>query len=170
MYWKPFVIDAGTAEGGEPYAAYNERRWGGDGWTAPLRRKGASVGAKFENWKTWPNTMRAHQLLLFAPHDREAAVKTALFEAIYEKGENASDPETLCEIARRCGVDEAGFRKILDTRDARTEVARHCEMARARGVGGVPYFVVHGSEAKQPIGFSGAVDASELAAIFTELL
>ena len=29
--WRPFLIDAGTKVEGEDYAAYNARRWGGDG-------------------------------------------------------------------------------------------------------------------------------------------
>ena len=169
---------------------YNERRWGGDGWTAPLRRKGAAVGAPFADWRTWPNTMRAHALLRFAPRgpgaarargdpkkkkrlprfEKEASLKRALFEAIYERGENASDVETLCRIATDCGVDAAAFRRVVDTRAAEDDVRRCCDEARARGVGGVPFFILHGSEAKEPIGFSGAVGPDELLAMFRELL
>ena len=31
--WLPYIIDPGTAAGGEEYLAYNKRRWGSDGWT-----------------------------------------------------------------------------------------------------------------------------------------
>lgn len=46
--------------------AYNVRRWGGDGWTHDLRRRGQPDGAAFSNWVWWPSSVKAHQLLLLA--------------------------------------------------------------------------------------------------------
>ena len=37
----PYMIDPQTQPNGEDYLAYNERRWGGDGWTASLKRCGS---------------------------------------------------------------------------------------------------------------------------------
>lgn len=170
VHWHPFMIDPQTKEEGEDYMAYNERRWGSDGWTRSLRAKGANCGAPFANWKTWPNTFKAHQLMQFAPHEKEGRLKHALFEAIYEKGQNVSDVETLCRIATDNGVDANGFRKVLDTTDSKAQVRKSCEMAKARGVTGVPFFVLHGAENKQPIGFSGAVDTQDFLKMFHELL
>lgn len=34
----PYMIDMRTNPGGEEYLAYNQRRWGSDGWTQSLRR------------------------------------------------------------------------------------------------------------------------------------
>ena len=65
--------------------AYNRRRWGSDGWTHSLRAKGRKVGAPLADWKIWPNTLRAHQLLRFAPRETRPQLKKAMFEAIYEK-------------------------------------------------------------------------------------
>lgn len=36
--FSPYMIDMGTQPLGEDYLAYNERRWGGDGWTASMKR------------------------------------------------------------------------------------------------------------------------------------
>ena len=164
------MIDPGTQENGEDYLAYNRRRWGSDGWTHSLRAKGRKVGAPFADWKIWPNTLRAHQLLRFAPREKEAQLKKACFEAIYEQGENLSDPETICRIASENGVDVEGFRRVLDTPAAQQDVRRACMQASQRGVRGVPYFVVSGREDARPIGFSGAVDAPQLVEIFGEVL
>lgn len=142
------MIDPNTQPSGEDYKAYNRRRWGGDGWTRSLRAKGRAVGAPFANWQTWPHTMRAHQLMMFAPHEKEHELKERLFEAVYERGENISDLETLCRIAGDAGLDTAS----------------------ARGVQGVPFFIVHGAEDKQPIGFSGAVDPDEFEKILRQVL
>jgi len=48
--WKPFMIDPGTKTQGEEYLAYNQRRWGSDGWTHSLKREGKKIGAPFANW------------------------------------------------------------------------------------------------------------------------
>ena len=164
------MIDPGTQENGEDYLAYNRRRWGSDGWTHSLRAKGRKVGAPFADWKIWPNTLRAHQLLRFAPREKEAQLKKACFEAIYENGENVSDPEVVCRLASEAGVDVGAFRKVLDTPAAQQDVRRACAQASQRGVRGVPYFVVSGREDARPIGFSGAVDAPQLVEIFGEVL
>ena len=164
------MIDPNTQPSGEEYKAYNRRRWGGDGWTRSLRAKGRAVGAPFANWQTWPHTMRAHQLMMFAPHEKEHELKERLFEAVYERGENISDLETLCRIAGDAGLDTAGFRAVADTRAARDGVNRECAQASARGVQGVPFFIVHGAEDKQPIGFSGAVDPDEFEKILRQVL
>lgn len=36
--FSPYMIDIGTQPDGEDYLAYNKRRWGGDGWTASMKR------------------------------------------------------------------------------------------------------------------------------------
>ena len=113
-----------------------------DGWTHSLRAKGRKVGAPFADWKIWPNTLRAHQLLRFAPRASRPQLKKAMFEAIYENGENVSDPEVVCRLASEAGVDVEGFRKVLDTPAAQQDVRRACAQASQRGVRGVPYFVV----------------------------
>ena len=43
---------------GEEYLAYNQRRWGSDGWTHSLRRSGKPDGATFSDWQWWPNTFK----------------------------------------------------------------------------------------------------------------
>ena len=87
--------------------------------------------------------------MLFAPLEKENDLGRRLFEAVYERGENASDVSTLLQCARDCGVDADGFKAHLDTPKARDDVRRECAQASARGVRGVPYFVVHGAETKR---------------------
>jgi hypothetical protein len=55
ILWYRFWDDTCT---GEEYMAYNQRRWGGDGWTHSLRRSGKADGANFSDWKWWPNTLK----------------------------------------------------------------------------------------------------------------
>ena len=78
------MIDPNTKPNGEEFEAYNIRRWGSSGWTHSLKRSGQKVGANFDNWVTWPNTLRAHQLVAFVtnPNRREVA------EKIYQQRQN----------------------------------------------------------------------------------
>lgn len=163
------MIDPGTKEGGEEYMAYNRRRWGSDGWTHSMRAKGAKVGAPFADWKTWPNTLKAHRLMYFGGEEYANALKGALFDACYERGENISDVECLAVVASRVGLEAAAARAYLLSDQGKTEVAAECQSASRSGVTGVPYFIVDGDHVERPYGFSGAVDSGSLLNVFNEV-
>ena len=122
--WLPYIIDPGTAAGGEEYLAYNKRRWGSDGWTYSLKEQGRRVGAPFENWKWWPNTLKAHCLVHLAQTKgiASATVKAALFEALYEQGANLSSPKVLSQIAQKLGLSEVEVMEYLESGKGEQEV------------------------------------------------
>jgi len=176
--WKPYQIDPGTKEEGEEYLAYNRRRWGGDGWTGSLRRAGRKVGANFANWKWWPNTGKAHQLVGFA---KEKGIDTSLcnqvlFEACYEEGQNLSLVDTLVELGvQKLGLSnfESELRTYLSegsgSRRVQKEISQGRDQYRIRGV---PFFVVGlqpQSADVRPYGFSGAQPPDAFLQIFQEL-
>lgn len=180
------MIDPNTKIDGEEFEAYNVRRWGSSGWTHGLKRSGRKVGANFNNWVTWPNTFRAHQLIAYVTNpNREAAVvpstsecNTAIFDAMYERGENVSLVETLVRIGReRLGVTEEevpGLRKHLEKNEGKREVVRDIQAGRRRyDISGVPFFVVGATDGEssvgRPYGFSGAQDPDTFQEIFEEL-
>lgn len=126
--WKPFMIDPGTNINGETVDAYCRRRWGGAGWTKSMIASGKQDGAIFGNWKWWPHTLKAHQLIQFlcshnlinnknsdsdssednnnslsssSSSSMSDRVNQALFCAEYEQGENISNIDTLLGIARQ---------------------------------------------------------------------
>jgi predicted DsbA family dithiol-disulfide isomerase len=126
--WKPFMIDPGTNKNGETVDAYCRRRWGGAGWTKSMIASGKKDGATFGNWKWWPHTLKAHQLIQFlcshnpiinksqyrdnssssssSSSSMSDRVNQALFRAEYEQGENISNIDTLIEIARQLLLQE----------------------------------------------------------------
>lgn len=171
--WKPFMIDPGTDKHGEDYAAYCERRWGGDGWTHSMRRKGAQVGAPFANWKVWPHTLQAHRLIMFAESKLgtagAAAAKNELFECIYERGLNVTKLEVLVSAAVAIGLDGGEARSMLSSPGGE-EVVAEVRKAQRAGVRSVPHFVVSGAGDKEPVQFSGAVGAADMAQIIGDLV
>jgi hypothetical protein len=40
--------------------AYNQRRWGSDGWTYSMKKTAKKDGCEFKVWKWWPNTLVPH--------------------------------------------------------------------------------------------------------------
>ena len=63
-----------------------------DGGGAATAGRTAAAKARvtpFADWKIWPNTLRAHQLLRLR-RASPSQLKKAMFEAIYENGENVA--------------------------------------------------------------------------------
>jgi predicted DsbA family dithiol-disulfide isomerase len=184
------MIDPNTKIDGEEFEAYNVRRWGGSGWTQGLKRSGRKVGANFGNWRTWPNTLRAHQLIAYvtdrrrvvddrrAPPPSTSECNAAIFDAMYERGENVSLTETLVRIGtERLGVaDEEvpDLRSHLETNAGAKDVIGEIQSGRRRhNIKGVPHFVVGAMDGEsfvgRPYGFSGAQDSSAFVEMFEEL-
>ncbi|CAB9524147.1 DSBA-like thioredoxin domain [Seminavis robusta] len=177
--WKPFMIDPGTKREGEEYLAYNRRRWGGDGWTHSMKREGRKIGANFDNWKWWPNTTKAHQLVsYFAQRGGDTSRSNqALFEALYEEGKNLSLIDTLVEIAvEKLDLppsEREDLRAFLAQDKAANEVQHEIDQGRRKyRISGVPYFVIgkkNRGKGEKPYGFSGAQPPETFLEIFQEL-
>uniref|UniRef100_A0A6V2GUZ4 DSBA-like thioredoxin domain-containing protein n=1 Tax=Ditylum brightwellii TaxID=49249 RepID=A0A6V2GUZ4_9STRA len=172
------MIDPGTNPTGEEFEAYNQRRWGGSGWTRDLKTQGRKIGATFQNWKWWPHTLKAHQLVLYS-QDKGVDSHTsnaAIFHALYEDGVNVSLVEELVKI----GVHDLGLgeeceeelKMYLEQDYGAEEVKREIERGRRRyDISGVPFFIVEreGGGGGRPYGFSGAQSSSTFCRIFEEL-
>lgn len=186
------MIDPGTKQEGEEYLAYNQRRWGSDGWTRSLRRDGQRIGANFANWQWWPNTLKAHQLVHYFTQRNEYSGNTsanaddeeditsrcnkALFEALYEEGANLSLVDTLVEkvALSKLGLpdeEKEQLTQYLQNNQGALEVTREIQRGRQRyQISGVPFFVIGNNQPNQrPYGFSGAQPPEAFLEIFEEL-
>ena len=183
------MIDPGTKTDGEEFEVYNIRRWGSSGWTHSLKRAGRKVGANFNDWKVWPNTLKAHQLIAYVTDPKRhgeneskptttSECNAAIFDAMYECGENISLTETLVKIATdRLGVSQSEVPLLqthLENNEGGKDVVREIQTGRKRyNIQGVPYFIIGAVDGEQslgrPYGFSGAQDPSTFVEIFEEL-
>ena len=153
--------------------AYNERRWGSDGWTRDLRRSAKADGLAFGGWKYWPSTLQAHRLILLAERTSDelaASAKGVLFRQCYEDSLNISDPKILQAAAKELGLDGA----LLEGDECRDEVLARDEHAkRTLRISGVPHFAVSrtgpAGAAGQPIGLGGAQPAERFVQAFEQL-
>lgn len=152
------MIDPRTQEDGEEYLAYNQRRWGGDGWTRSLRASGARDGVEFANWVVWPNTLHANRLLLYAESfGLGGKVKDILMTKIYEEGENASLRDVVAQAADEAGVP--GGASYVQSDEGIDELRRALQSASVNGkrVSSVPYYSVNGGA----FDFSGAQETKQ---------
>ena len=192
--WKPFQLDASFPDKAEPMDEYIQKRFGPRGaqMLDNIRSAGVPDGAMFANTKWRCNTMKALQLVDYA-RDRgieSSITKAALFEAMYEKGQDVSDIGVLTRIAQSIGLlhsdndstsdsdkeksiteEQAELRHFLTNNVGKARVEKDIQDGRQKyDISGVPFFVVQGSDNSQrPIAFSGAQPTETFLEVFEEL-
>ena len=95
-----------------------------------------------------PNTLDAHRLIHWAGLEgRQNAMVAALFRAYFREGRDIGDHDTLRALAGQAGLDTDLTARLLAT-DADTDLIIEADrMARARGISGVPFFIIDKSYA-----------------------
>ena len=172
LRWRPFQLQPQMPEGGLPWRAFAEQKFGGwDRAEAAFRHvqaagEGEGVRFDFARVATAPNTVDAHRLILFArERDREWAMAETLFAAYFTHGADLNDRDELARTSERVGLDRADVQAYLATDEGREAVEQSQEQARRLGVGGVPFYVLGGR-----YGLSGAQPASALASAIRQAL
>ena len=171
------MIDPGTHKKGEGVEAYCRRRWGGSGWTRHLIQEGTKDGARFGDWKWWPHTLKAHQLVQYCDQKGVAStdkVNQFLFQAEYERGENISNIDTLVEIGQSLGLEgderKRELKDYLTDDGGKEQVLQEINTGRRRyRISGVPFFIVGTESSERPYGFSGAQGSETFLEVFREL-
>ncbi|HYG25439.1 MAG TPA: DsbA family oxidoreductase [Caulobacteraceae bacterium] len=100
-----------------------------------------------EESRIW-NTFDAHRLLHWAGETAgpaaQKALKTALFEAYFTRGETVSDARVLVAAAEAAGLDRAEAEAVLAEGRYAEAVRAEEALWRGRGINGVPAVVVEG--------------------------
>lgn len=165
--YHPFMIDPATQPDGEPYAAYNRRRWGGDGWTASMKAMGRREGAQYANWKTWPNTRNASRLLLLAEqHGLGDELVGVLYDMCYERGENVSLRETVARAAVEAGVPGGEAYVRSDAGEAELDAALRGAKVNGKRVSAAPTFNLRVGRSSHD--FSGAQETDQWVSILEQ--
>lgn len=119
----------------------------------------STVGLGFRLDQAHPaNTFDAHRLLHFAAeHGRQAELKERLMRAYFIDGLDVGDPDTLASLAAEVGLDGDAARAVLGGDDYTDAVTEDLSLARAFGIGAVPFFVID-----RRYGVSGAQESDVL--------
>lgn len=147
--WHPFQLNPEMPEQGVDRRDYMTAKFGGpDGVLrayGPVieRAKAAGLALNLDLITRTPNMLNAHRLIHWAGIEgRQTPVMLALFRAYFTDGRDIGDAATLADIAASAGMDGNVTAALLQGDADRADIAARDANARARGVTGVPCFIL----------------------------
>ena len=154
LRWLPFQLNPDMPVGGMARDAYMAMKFGDQ--SGILRAYQPVIQAAEESGVALnlpaitrtPNTLDAHRVIHWAGLEgAQTRVIGALMRAYFQEGRDIGDPATLAEIAASVGMTHAMVARLLAS-DADRDLIRDADRdARARGIRGVPFFIVAGQYA-----------------------
>ncbi len=152
--WRPFQLNPDMPAGGMDREEYLSLKFGGTEGVLDAYRpviaaaEETGLALDLSGIARVPNTLGAHRLIHWAGLEgRQAAMVAALFRAYFREGRDIGAHATLAELAEGCGMDRAMVERLLAS-DADAGAIREADRdARARGMTGVPCFILGGEYA-----------------------
>jgi predicted DsbA family dithiol-disulfide isomerase len=171
-HWQPFQLSPDMPREGVRRAEHYAKIFGPERAASimgSMRETGREEGIEFgaDPEAVSPNTLAAHVLMLWAQQDSAIdadALAEKLFHAHHVACENIGDTAVLARIAGEAGMDADSVAARLETREDEDTVRQLIQASAARGVSGVPFFIVNGR-----YGISGAQPPEVLAAAFDQI-
>lgn len=151
IVFRPFELNPDMPREGENVAEHIARKYGSTpaqsaANRAMIRDRAAALGftmAMSEDSRIY-NTFDAHRLLHWAEEaGHQKALKVALFEAYFTRGQDPSDPEVLAAAAAEAGLDPDAAREVLASGRYATEVRNAERLWQSRGISAVPAVVIN---------------------------
>jgi predicted DsbA family dithiol-disulfide isomerase len=151
VVFHPLQLNPGTPPEGEAIVDNLARKYGltpeqASGAGGRIRAAAAEVGVTMAGRRDRLfDTFDAHRLLHWAQATgRQAALKHALLDAYFERGENVSDADVLVAAADRAGLDPEEARRVIADGRFADEVTRDEDHWRGEGILSVPTFILDG--------------------------
>jgi len=151
IHFQPFELNPGMGAEGQDMVEHLTEKYGStpaqqEQAREMLRQRGAALGFTFDMGARSRiyNTFDAHRLLHWAEGaGRQQALKEALFEAYFTKGENPGAHDVLLRVAGEVGLDVDEARAVLDS-NAHADSVRQLEYYWQRaGIRSVPAIVIN---------------------------
>jgi len=148
LRWRPFQLQPGLSADGRPWREFAREKFGS--WEraqqmfARVREAGSGDGLAFDfdAMEVAPNTANAHRMVLWAEaQGRGIEMSERLYAASFADGENLCDLDVLAGCAADASLDPDAARQMLERDDYTQAVHRGQELARQRGISGVPCHV-----------------------------
>lgn len=149
LEWHPYQLNPDMPPEGIDRRTYMEAKFGGvDGAKdayAPILEAVETEELEV-NWdaiERVPNTRDAHRLIHWAGLEgRQTAAVSTLFRAYFREGRDIGQHDVLTDLAEGIEMDPDMVRRLLASEADLDEIQRRDSHARARGVTGVPTFVI----------------------------
>ena len=154
LEWHPFRLNPEMPRDGMDRRDYLEGKFGGrDGAVrayAPVAEAAEAAGLeiRLDRIERTPDTTDAHRLIHWAGlEQRQTPVVSALFDAYFVRGRDIGDVAVLTDLGASQGMDPAMLDRLFATDEDRADIEARDAHARARGVTGVPTFIVANASA-----------------------
>ncbi|MEY2619401.1 MAG: hypothetical protein RL522_2403 [Pseudomonadota bacterium] len=153
LHFQPFELNPQMGPEGQDLAEHLTQKYGSTpeqqaaNWRN-LCQRAAAVGVEFRpegRGRTW-NTFKAHRLLHWAGEQGEAsqhALKKALLQAYFTRGENPSDDEVLLQAVQSVGLDADRARAILSSDEYTPQVRERQRFYTQAGISAVPSVIIN---------------------------
>jgi predicted DsbA family dithiol-disulfide isomerase len=153
LHFQPFELNPHMPPEGQDIVEHLQQKYGigaeqqAANWQA-LRQRAAEVGFDFRNegrGRTW-NTFNAHRLLHWAGEqggEHQRALKRALLEAYFGRGESMADEAVLLAAVKAAGLDESRAREILASDEFAAQVREAQAFYAQHGIRAVPSVIVN---------------------------
>ena len=172
ILFRPYELDPSIPSGGTDYKAYMQSRFGSDKGKSKANQmrdllieygKDLDIPFAFDRITRRPNSFNAHRLVRWAQgQNLGLEAKETLFEAVFAKGLDIGDHETLVTLAAKIGLDTNIVSDLLAS-DADVDTVRNEQtLFRQMGIAGVPSFIAH-----RQIAVQGAESEEKLARFLT---
>ncbi len=170
--WQPFQLSPDMPREGRNRREYYREKFGperAETIVNGMKQTGVDEGIAFGSHPdaVSPNTLSAHVLMVWANADERIDANDLaekLFLAHHVACENIGDHAVLTRIAAEVGMDADDVTARLAAREDESIVKERVADAAARGVSGVPFFIVNGKYA-----LSGAQPADILLSAFDQI-
>jgi predicted DsbA family dithiol-disulfide isomerase len=151
IHFQPFELNPAMPPEGEEIGAHLARKYGAseaqDAQTREMiRARGAELGFTFEMGKRARiyNTFDAHRLLHWAELEgRQRALKMALFDAYFTRGESPGDHAVLLRAAAQAGLDQEAAARVLADGSYAAEVREREAYYQQAGIHSVPAIIIN---------------------------
>ncbi|MEJ7932251.1 DsbA family oxidoreductase [Ramlibacter sp. AN1015] len=153
LHFQPFELNPDMGPQGQDITEHLSQKYGSTAqqqaaaWEA-LRQRAAAVGYDFRaegRGRVW-NTFDAHRLLHWAGLEdasRQRALKEALLQAYFTRGESPADRAVLLAAVEHAGLDPVRARAILESDEYAGEVRARERYYAAHGIQAVPSVIVN---------------------------
>ena len=153
LHFQPFQLNPQMGPEGQDITEHLSQKYGSTpeqqaaNWRA-LCQRAAAVGFEFREegrGRTW-NTFDCHRLLHWAGEQGQGpqrALKMALLQAYFTRGENPSDHDVLLGAAQAAGLDTQRARAILASDEYTSQVRERQRFYTQAGISAVPSVIIN---------------------------
>lgn len=151
LHFQPFELNPNMPAEGQDIAEHLAEKYGATAEQTArnremIRARGAELGFQFNMAARSRiyNTFDAHRLLHWAESQgRQHALKVALFELYFSKGESPASHEALVRLAGEVGLDTEEAARILASDTYADEVREQERFYQQQGISSVPAIIIN---------------------------